>query len=452
MKKIILFILIGLFMAHFIEAQQCIVEKIAESKGHDTTPDCAFVDFISTAKLRIRENAGTKINDLGAVDGKNHYRAECYVPDGDKQVFFISAEGGTETKLTVYLEPKDYHQYEVNVSKIASIEWEQDKRIVVPKENTAGVYISCKSDQLIIKCETGTVALTPELKNDWYVYETLFDLSSQEQKDTEHVISLSVGGNVFLPYTIGQLGVKEGRSFIVLIMESCYEQNINHANESFRKGIYTESYSAYQKAFECGDKPAETTTDETKMKNMLVLAKASEQARKLFDDAEKMKAQSQWKECLELYQEAYKIRLGILKMNPTDEYCLQYQKIYEDLKQNLPRRISGKVVNNIRMDVNGNNFPIPDLYIIAKVYKKLKNDGSFDDEVKDGNISLGQTDAKGEFQIFLPKDAPGLYHSIVFCEDKYFKGKKNQVEYKPTTADIQDGLIIRITPQNINRQ
>lgn len=451
MKKIILFT-IGLLVLNSVSAQQYIIDTISVSKGYETKADYAFVDFISTNKLNIRENSGTKINELGTIDGQNHYRAECYVPDGDKQTFAISSEGGTETRFTIYLEPKDYNKYEVKVSKIESIKWEEERRIVVPKENTAAAYISCKSNQLIINTETGTLSPNPELKNGWYTYEVFFDLSTPEKKETEHVVNLSVGGAVFVPYLIGKLEPKQGKAIIVLIVESCYEQNINHANESFRKGMYSEAHSAYQKAFECSDKPTDIVNDEKRMKNMLVLRNATKVAQDKYAEAESFRQQQRWEESLTLYQEAYRLRLGILKMNPSDEYCLQHQKIYEDLKKNLPRKITGKVVNNVRMDSQGNNVPISGIFIIGKVYRKLKSDGSFDEEDESKALLLGETNANGEFQVYLPKNQTGIYHSIVFNEDKHFKGKKNQFEYRPTSADIQEGLIVKITPKNINRQ
>ncbi len=455
MKRII-FLLAGLFALSIAHSQIYQVNKISKSVDGFGPADSACVDFISVNILHIRENAGTRVKYLGKRDdGRNQYRAVCYVPDGEKQVFFISSEGGVETKLSTYLDPHNHEIYDVKVSKIGSIEFENEKLLVVPKENTAGVYVSCKSDALLIQSETGKLSSeSPKLENGWYRYDIFFDLSDPKMKEAEHQIEFSVEDKVFVPFTIGKLGPKEGRSIIVMVSESCYERNIGHANESFRKGLYSEAYTAYQDAMNCSDRPTDVAMDRKKMDNMQILTKAIAIARSTYAEAESLRAKEDWLGALTQYQKAQTYRVGILKMNPSDEYCLQYEKIYADLKKTFPREISGKVVDNVRMDMNKQNFPIPNASIMCKVFKSLKVKGKTEegvDEMEEMRRILGKTDANGEYKIYLPRNEAGKYYQLVFFDDDYFRKDTKGVEYFPTDADIQKGLVIRITPKNINK-
>ncbi len=446
-----LFLVFCFFWTNLISAQKnVIVEKVSGSVDGFASSDSACVDFISSSILSIRENSGTTIRFLGKdMQNKNLYRAVTYVPDGDKRIFFISSEGGLAEKVETYLEPGNHLAYNVFVTKIESIKIEEDKLLVLPIENTAGIFITCKSDKLLVKSETGKLVSAPVLKNGWYEFTLHFDLSSPESKQTEHTISLSMDGEVYTPFTIGKLNPKEGKSVVVIIMTSCYEQNIDHANESFRKGIYREAYFAYQRAFECNDTPEDISADEKRMKNMQILTAASEQALKKYEQAEQYASREEWEEAMQLYQDAYKLRLGILKMNPTDENCLQYQKRYEDRKKELPRVITGKIIDNVRLDVKGNNIPLANVNIVCKVYKDrdIKDkETKYKREDKEARRHLGVTNENGDFRIIVPRDEKGNYHLVVFTKDKNLMGNADGFEYIPTDGDVQEGLVIRVTP------
>ena len=447
----------GLLLAIGIHAQQYVGIAGEPQKSSYPSTENACIEFISNAELNINENSGYDPEFAGTTpEGKRLYRAICYVPDGDKKVFNISVPGGIEISVGPYLRPGEKWVYEVVASSIASIQPES-KLGVKPVENMASVIISCKKE-LKIRSKTGKVDQTKS-DNDLYVTEIVFDLSNPDTRTIEHVIELAGEDGVYVDYNVGVLSVKEAKFIMVLMMEdvSCYKRMIDRAVKAFGDGLYDEANKAYGEAKNCNDLPSGVTLD-TEIRNMVVLKRALDTTRILYNQAEKLRLQEDWANSLENYQEAQKFRIGILRMNPNDSYCLQYEKIYAELKNNFPRIISGKVVDNTMMDANKQNTPIPGVFVLCKAYQSVSigKDGkmAFKDEIPNSVKSLGKTDEKGEFKVYLPRNSSDekVFWQLLFTEDDYFKKNTKSLEVYPNDADIQKDLVIRITPTRINNR
>ena len=430
--------------------------------------DYAKVEFISnSADLVIVENNGETVTGPEAVNSQYIYSCKCNVLDTNVFGFVVSVKGGTDTQqINAWIEEGQYFQYLVDVEDIPMSISEiktTNQMQVVPVENTGKVTVSCKSNQLNIKSNTGESVIGPTLNSlGIFEYVINYDLTNQDSRTINRELIFSVGNSEEQVYTIGNISPKQGIEVaVVVIQESCFRHQLNYANSYFLNGMYKESYYAYKEAMECSDKPNDVSSYDLKIKNVRKMAGAVIKINEYYDKAvEFHKSGSDIPElmdsCMYYFNTALKYSNVILKENPQDPTSLNFKKKYSDFQNYLPREVSGSVLDNVKMDINGKHFPIKGVYILLKCFenetKKVKGQTVTvkGKEIKEKRITLGETDSQGNFKVKVPRNHNNMSYYLCFVEDGYFDNS-NVTEYRPTDADIQKNLIIKITPKNINK-
>lgn len=453
-----------MMMAIAVGAQEIVVTPTHLDKKFAGGKYEAKVEFLTNSnQLVIAENSGTSVtgpSELG--NGKFLYSAICNVADDNNFTFTFAEKGTTsQQELTLYIEEGQSYEYEITVEQppltIDEIKL-VDARQVVPKENTAAITITCESDKLVVKSKTGEPVAGPVL-NDKQVYEytIYYDLSTEESKKSSRILELSIDNQGFKEYEAGVLSPKQGMEIAVKVLqETCFQSAINRANNLYVSGLYREAYFAMKEAIECPNKPENTATEEKKLNVMKKLYAAKLRCQESMEKATNYKGINQLDSAMHYYQDSYKFCRAILKVNSGDPYCLKAQSTYEKMKSSLPRVITGQVVNAVRMDAGFNPLPIPHAVITVAAYwvKEKKINGVRSNVAGEEIESYRQTftaDENGKFRILVPRNSLGVIYKVFFTENQFFKSGSQATEYTPTNADVQQGLVVKITPSSINK-
>ncbi|MDR3268183.1 MAG: hypothetical protein LBT83_03855 [Tannerella sp.] len=430
----------------------------------------AQVDFVSAhPALKFRENNGEETQaPQKREDGKYVYTCICHVENRNKFVFNIIVQGATaEMSLQVYIEEHQHYIYNIDVAEIHATLGDikmVKPNVIIPTENTSIVTVTTDYNKLIVESITGEKVDGPKLNNNGAViYEFTFNLSTPESRQIQRGLKFSADGIDFKTFDLGTLSPKGGKEIAVVVLQSsCYQSNINRAQQSFINGLYAEAYYIYKKIIEtdeCEDKPSDLSEDKKRLEKMNDLGKVLQHARKCYEKAESFKNDGVMDSCRYYHDEAYKYRNYILKNNSSDAYCLEYNRIYQTfIRQEALRTVtvSGKTVNNVRMDVNGNHLPVEGVYIVLSAHKRdtKKVNGvevpSPGDEIEGERRVLGQSAADGSFSVFVPRNNKKTIYVLHFTADKNFSPKSYSIDFTPKDDKNTKDLIIKLTPKKLN--
>lgn len=446
-----------------------IVAPTDMDKTCDSGEHTARVDFISTnADLLIDENGGTPgepVQKRG--DGKYIYTFLCDVMDTNKFKFNVSVQGVTGTQsVAVFIKEGEFREYGVEVEEISASIGEinvSEQPIVVPKENTAMAIVTSIYPKLYIESVTGEKTEGPnydEVKRQ-FTYTVSFDLSSEESRSKVRSLRISANNKDFLTQDLGALSPKQGVDIAVLVIqESCYQQQINMAKNCFLNGAYKDAWQIYKQIVEtdqCPDKPSDLAGDKENMTKMHRLAAALIKAHNYYVKAERFQANGEIDSCMYYQAESYKYRNYILKSNASDPYCLEYNRKFDLFKETIPRMVSGKVVDNSRMDRYNRNLPIKDVYIVLSVHERdYKNVNgvkvpAYGKEI-DKNLReyLGKTDEKGLFKVPVKRNTKDEIYVLNFSADENFTKASHEYKYMPKDVDVEADVVVKISPKSLN--
>ncbi|NDV65262.1 hypothetical protein [Bacteroides sp. 224] len=466
MKRIIaVFFLFGAFS---LFAQNMNVTVGKQEEVYKGSKYKARVDFISNSPaLIIDENNGEKIEAPVKKDGKYIYTCICDTRDANKFGFNISLKGSTAKRdVAVFLEEGNWMEYLVDVDNSSvQIRVDKDESLtVVPIENTAKVIISCKDEKLKVKGNHGEPVKGP-VKNEvgTFTYEVIYDLSNPEDRALERIVQLSVPGmNRPIDYKVEGLGPKVGIELAVLVIkESCYLDQVSQAQNYTLKGNYLGAYHIYKNLLEgdlCDDKPKDPTADEKKKAELEYLAKVLIKAQQEYTKAETFQAQGEWQDARKHHEEAHKCRRVILKSNPSDVYCLEYNRKYDAFQAIAPRTVEGIICDKTRMDVNNKHLPLANAFIVLQAHERdTKTVGGIKvpaagKVIKGQEKLLGQSDEQGHFSVSVPHNTNEIIYKICFTTSEGFKSSVYGFEYMPTDQKYTGGLKVLIAPKRINIQ
>jgi len=447
-------------------AQEIMVKPLNTGKEAHAGAFRAQVDIISESpNLIIEENGGETVQPpQQRSDGKYVYTCVCDVNDTNKFGFNIAVQGGaTKRTLLVYIEENQLLEYEVDVEEIpvsfGGINVVND-RIVVPIENTAKVFITSNYNNLQVQSDTGEKTEGPVLnETNTFEYTIIYDLSTSESREMERSLTFTAG-KASQQFNLGALQPKSGREIAVIVLsEACYIHNKNYIQECFLNGLYREAYETYRKLLEedlCPDKPADTASDEKEMALMKRLAAAHIMSNQHFIKAEKFEEQNRLDSAMYYHGEAHKYRNLILKSNSADPYCLEYNKRYDFFKAGVPRIVSGRTVDNARMNAQGENIPINGAYVILTEHKrdsKKVNGIQVPAAGRETDVPqlIGQSDANGNFSVSVPRNTKDTVYQLNFTADEESMGKKSYgYKYLPKDADVETNVIVKLTPKSLN--
>lgn len=191
---------------------------------------------------------------------------------------------------------------------------------------------------------------------------------------------------------------------------------------------------------------------------MHLLAAAFLKAKSSYEKASGFESEGQQDSCMFYHQEAYKYRNFILKRNPSDPYCLEYNRLYEKFKDNAPRVVSGRVVDNARMDANNRNLPIEGVYIVQSVHRRDTKEINkvsvpwYGNEIDESRRELlGKTDADGNFTVHVKRNTRNEIYVLNFTANENFTDKSYKFIYMPKDADVEKNLNIKISPKGLNK-
>ena len=317
--------------------------------------------------------------------------------------------------------------------------------------------------KLYIESVTGEKTEGPnydEVKRQ-FTYTVSFDLSSEESRSKVRSLRISANNKDFLTQDLGALSPKQGVDIAVLVIqESCYQQQINMAKNCFLNGAYKDAWQIYKQIVEtdqCPDKPSDLAGDKENMTKMHRLAAALIKAHNYYVKAERFQANGEIDSCMYYQAESYKYRNYILKSNASDPYCLEYNRKFDLFKETIPRMVSGKVVDNSRMDRYNRNLPIKDVYIVLSVHERdYKNVNgvkvpTYGKEI-DRNLReyLGKTDEKGLFKVPVKRNTKDEIYVLNFSADENFTKASHEYKYMPKDVDVEADVVVKISPKSLN--
>lgn len=458
-----------LFVATVGYAQQITVVPRGDIKDFEGEGNKARVNFYSASPdLLITENNGEKMQGPEKVeDGWYLYTFICDVEDTYKFGFNVSAKGNISKFIfQVYIEENQLREYEVEIKELPVSISEvkvSEARGVVPVENKAVVKVTSNYQGLRITSTTGEESQEPVLNaTNTFDYTIDFDLSTPQSRETVRSLIFSAGSGEPVEQEVGVLSPKQGVNLSVLVVtNSCYSDAIAHARQSFLNGAYREAYDTYRKLLEgdnCPDTPKDRKEDENSMKDMRRLASAHLLAVNYYKKAEDFQAAEVMDSCMYYQSEAYKYRNLILKQNPSDPYCLEYNRKYADFINTSPRIVSGQVLNAVRMDAQGRNLPLAGVRILQIAHKKEtdkvngvpvpKAGKRIDDTVK----QVGESDENGQFSVAVDRNTNRVIYVLYFTADSdVFSKKSDSFQFIPKDIDKEGNVVIKMVPTTQGR-
>jgi hypothetical protein len=461
--KTILFTASIWLAASIAEAQVIEIEPAPEAKTFPGQPAQARIDFISKSSgLKFDENNGEVVQPPQKRDDSLYvYTCICDLNDKDKLGFNISLPGMlTPQFLIVYIEEGQLLEYNVLVRNIRVRV--TNEFAVVREENTSVVKLTSTSNRLTVESPTAANVAGPVLNdNRTYDYKVYFDLSTPENRGKEHLLKI-FSGNDNAPYehALGQLSPSQGVEIAVIVIgRNCYDDQITLAQQHFLNGAYREAHDLYRKLVEtddCSSKPADLSNEQEKITQMRRLTNAFTLAHNYYDQALAFHENGRFDSCMYYQAEAYKYRNLILQHNPADPYCLEYNRKYHEFVKSSGRIVSGKILDNTRMDMQDNNLPVPNAYIVLCTHEnKPKNISGVKvpgpGREKEPRKRLGQTSADGNFKVSVPRNTEESIYTLIFVVSKEDYGTaSDDFRYVPTDNDVISDLIIKINPKGLN--
>lgn len=465
--KVVVFLCL-LFTVTTVFSQQISITPINDLKEFDGAGESGRIDFISSSPdLLIVENNGVKMQEPEKrKDGKYVYTFICDVLDTNKFGFNVSARGSINlVSLHSYIMENQLLEYEVAIEELpVSISEVKvfDSPSIVRMENTAVVKVTSNYQGLRITSKTGEQAADPVLnETNNFDYIIQFDLSTSESRELPRTLVFSAGKGNDVEQSIGTLSPKQGVNLSVLVVtNSCYADAIAHARQSFLNGAYREAYDTYQRLIEgneCTDKPENLEKDENEMKGMRRLAAAHLLATNYYNQAEKFQGEGMMDSCMHYHSEAYRYRNLILKQNPSDPYCLEYNRKYHDYLKNSPRVISGQILNAARMDAQGKNLPIPGVHILQIAHrKKVKMVNKVPvpeagERIDSSAKIVGKSDENGCFTVLAERNKGNIIYVLHFTADREnFAKNSDSFQYTPKDVDKEMNITVKMVPKKIN--
>lgn len=432
----------------------------------------AKIEFISACdKLEFSENTGVEVSSPKMLNGKYVYSAVLDVADGGSLSFMIWKRGSVDKKqLDVSLEENMWASFNVEVVelplKIESVEVTAP-HMTHATPQMALISVVSNSEELHLELlRDGSKAGNAKLDNvagkkdgsfEYLYHVNLADVPAS----ANYTLNLSVSDNPEMKaFQIGTLAQKDGVELAVSVKQeaSCFQHSESLAENAFINGLYRDAYFAYKDALECKDKQDEGIIKK-KMKNSAILSNAKERVMNHVEKAENFRQNGQMDSCMFYYQDANQYAAAILKMNSNDSYCTKLRRDFSRIRKELPRVVSGKVVDRAKMDLNKKNPPLANVYVVLckyeVKYKKIDGVSVAEPDLKQllETKTLVKTDASGHFEVFVPRDTSGGVYVLHFVADDKEIGISSidAVSYRPTDADIQKGVVVRfISSRKIN--
>lgn len=441
-----------------------------DETGFPDQPNQARVVFISTSgELMIDENNGTPMEKGQLADGKHQYRFVCDVTDTNKFKFNIALQRSSSTaNVTVFVEEGNDLLYTIDVqeggAKISEIKPDPNM-MVYPVDNKAKVTVITTYPRLIVQSATGESVEGPiyQEENKQFAYSVVFDLEKPDSRKEIRTLRLSADNKEFVTQKLGALSPKQAMNVaVVVIQESCYQHNIDLAQNYFLNGSYREAYDIYHQLLttdECEDKPADLKELQEDEKEMKRLANAYHIANDRYERAEEFARAGDMDSAMHYHAEAYKYRNYILKRNPSDSYALEYNKKYELSRRLYPRIVSGVVLDKSRMDLNGQHLPLANVYIYATLHERdTKTVGGqeipwYGKQLQGENanaVLLGQTGPDGSFKVFVNRNTNNVVHVLHFSPDEQMVRGTQKIEYFPKEVDMEKNIKILLAPKGLN--
>ncbi|MDR1130283.1 MAG: hypothetical protein LBK96_04815 [Prevotellaceae bacterium] len=446
------------------EAQVIEIEPVAGEKTFAGQPAQARVDFISrSSDLKFKENAGETVQSPQQRDDSLYvYTCICDVNDKNKFGFNISLSGMVTPQFqSVYIEEGQLLEYNVFVRNIR-VRVTND-HAVIREENTSLVTLTSASNSLKVESPTAAKVVGPVLNdNQTYDYKVYFELSAPENREREHKLKIFSGDDE-APYEhlLGRLAPKQGIDIAVIVIgRNCYDNQIALAQQHFRNGVYHEARDVYKKLVEtndCSSKPIDLSDEQKKIMQMDSLYRYFLLARHQYNRALDFRKNGLIDSCMHCQAEAFTWRNLILKHNPADPYCLEHNREYYKFVESIGRIVSGKILDNTRMDMQGNNLPVPNTYIVLCTHEnKLKKINGVEmpgpgKEKKELRKLLGQTSVDGSFKVSVPRNTAESIYRLIFVASREDYGiASDDFDYVPTDNDVISDLKIRINPKGLN--
>lgn len=430
----------------------------------------AKLEFVSNSdKLEFNENTGVTMSAPEQRNGKYVYSAVIDVADGGGLNFQIWQRGSVDKKeLEVMLDEKTWVSFDIEVTELPLII--RDIKVTAPhvahaQAQTALISVLCNDGTLDVEVYAGQAKASnvksdaPMKKEDGsYEYLQTVDLTGIPP-ETEYSLRLTVGGNPEVKsFVVGQLAQKDGVEIAVSVVQesSCFRHNESMAENAFINGLYREAYFAYKDALECDDKEDEGMIKK-KMRNSAILTNAKSRVMKHVEKADAFRRNGEMDSCMHYYQDAYKYAAAILKMNPNDSYCIRFNRDYAKIRSELPRVVSGIVVDQGKLGLDGKNLPLANVYVVLYRHEVEMDRIKGVMTPKPGKVLetkvLAKTDETGRFEAFVPRNNSYAIYVLYFVFDKEETGltRVPEIKYVPNDKDVQKGLVVRFISKRINK-
>lgn len=458
-----------LFSAISLSAQDIRITRQADRPFEEAS--MAKLEFVSNSdKLEFNENTGVEMSRSEMRNGKYVYSAVVDVADGGGLNFQIWQRGSVDKKeLEVVLDERTWVTFDIEVTELPLVI--QNIEITSPhmahaQAETALVSVLCNEESLQVEVYAGqekasnVTSDAPVAKGDGS-FEFLQTVKlSGVSPDVEYVLHLSVGNSPEVKaFSIGQLAQKDGVEVAVSVVQesSCFRHNMSIAENYFINGLYREAYFAYKDALECEDKEEEEDIQK-KIKNALILANAKTRVMEHIEKADGFRGEGRMDSCMSYYQDAYKYAAAILKMNANDSYCIRFNRDYASLRKELPRVVSGTVVDQGKIGLDKKNLPLANVHVVMYEHEVEMEKIKGVMVPQPGDVirmeTLAKTDATGRFEVFVPRNTSDRIYVLYFVFDESETGLKRvpEIKYIPNDKDIQRGLVVRFIAKNgINR-
>jgi hypothetical protein len=444
------------------EAQIIEVELIAGGKTFTEKPAHGRIDFISRSPdLRFEENTGeTVLPPQKMYENLYVYTCICDLNDKDMLGFNISMPGMMKPFYKVVnIKKGQLLEYNVFIRKNVEVKV-VDEHTIIQGVNISMIKVTSTTKLLKIKSPTATEVTKPELNdNHTYDYKIYFDLSVPENREREHTLEIFYDKDD-KPYkhTLGRLMPNIGTNLMVIVIgRNCYDDQIELAQQHFLNGTYREARDVYKKLVEtndCNTKPDDLSNEQEKVKQLDSLYRFFLLARHHYNRALDFHKNGVIDSSMHSQAEAFMWRNLILQYNPADPYCLEHNREYHEFVKNIGRIVSGKILDNTRIDLQGNNLPIPNTYIMLCTHeKKFKKVSRVEvpvpgKEKAELRKELGRTSVDGSFKVIVPRNtAEHIYRLIFVTGEEDYGIIANEFEYIPTDNDVISGLVIKINPR-----
>jgi hypothetical protein len=462
--KAILTLPVLMMLAGSVNAQMITVEEPLEIKTFAGEPAQGRVDFISeSAELKFMENDGEIIRPpQPREDGKYVYTCICDLNDKNNLGVNIALPGSVNKRfVSVFIKEGQWLEYNVLVEKIRLQTLETTP--IVRKPDTATVKITSRYNGFVVKSSTGEEAEGPLINdNQTFDYFVTFDLSAPQSREIERDILIFTNKDEKpFKHVLGRLSPKQGIEIVAILLEtSCYENQMSIVRQHIMNRDYRDAYLVLKTLLEtdnCKDKPSDLSKEKAKMNEVGRAAAALKKAVGFYKKVEQFKEMHQPDSFLYYHGEAYKQRNHVLKYYPNDPYCLEYNKIYNEVIKY--RYISGKILNNDILNPDDTNPPLAGAAIIRTSHRK-KNTGKRGEDghtavepenkiIENSEEPLGKTAEDGAFMVRIPRHTEDIFYAVTFLSDWDYGGSRGLSKIVDIVTDVRGkhGYALRYFPK-----